>query len=609
LENDMQPPQKQQQSRDSFFAELSAAAQAKAKAEAEHNAGNGAGGGAGGGSRGTGLGNTGLDGGGLGGGGRSSAGQAAQPTSLPSLPPLPEWPADGRRERGRGIDVSGIQVSGIQVSDAWPQEMHYLQDIRDDIRDLGGLREIQDILAPSAAPAAQTAQNPRVAHVTDRRTARRRAGDAEDAKDEINAPAAAAPWIRPDWMTRERSPLDQSAPPPPLPMRGTGEHAAAAAESSGGAGLAHDASNLLAALMLYSELLAMPGVLAEGHRHYADDLNLLAERCQRLIDRLVSFGGAVDREREQPSTRARVSLVDVLMRCEGLLSTLARRSLQITFGAQAALPVAIAPEPLERILVNLVKNATQATRQGGAVRLGVGLSAEPETGETAARPRSPRREAGQGGGLTISLPTMVLTVDDSGCGMTEAQIERVLQPAAPVADGRRQGIGLRVVRELVTASCGQLRIFSLVGVGTRVEIRWPVSSGEAASPGEQPASGTLLGSAGTAPARAAIPGRIARMEMVADQGTAPTPHLAAEPHPGQNGRPGRGPSSGPGFDADSGWNSARTFKTDSRLASVPAVGKLTEAERRLLESHGRTGKGAVSCSPGFHQNRKGAIAC
>ena len=57
------------------------------------------------------------------------------------------------------------------------------------------------------------------------------------------------------------------------------------------------------------------------------------------------------------------------MRCEGLLSTLTRGSLQVTFGAQAALPIAIAPEPLERILVNLVKNAARAT--GTVVRCGL----------------------------------------------------------------------------------------------------------------------------------------------------------------------------------------------------------------------------------------------
>src|SRR6476620_7798426 len=42
-----------------------------------------------------------------------------------------------------------------------------------------------------------------------------------------------------------------------------------------GAGLAHDAGNLLGALSLYSELLSAPGVLNEEYREYATELRML----------------------------------------------------------------------------------------------------------------------------------------------------------------------------------------------------------------------------------------------------------------------------------------------------------------------------------------------
>src|SRR5579875_1626651 len=56
------------------------------------------------------------------------------------------------------------------------------------------------------------------------------------------------------------------------------------AESSG---LAHDAGNLLAALSLYCDLLSVPGVLKPEHRHYAEELHLLANRSSRLLNRLL----------------------------------------------------------------------------------------------------------------------------------------------------------------------------------------------------------------------------------------------------------------------------------------------------------------------------------
>ena len=55
-----------------------------------------------------------------------------------------------------------------------------------------------------------------------------------------------------------------------------------------GAGLVHDAGNLLGALSLYSDLLAMPGVLHEEHKEYAAELKLLSDRSWALIGRLVN---------------------------------------------------------------------------------------------------------------------------------------------------------------------------------------------------------------------------------------------------------------------------------------------------------------------------------
>src|SRR6516165_4280045 len=54
-----------------------------------------------------------------------------------------------------------------------------------------------------------------------------------------------------------------------------------------GAGLAHDAGNLLGALSLYSELLAAPGVLNEEYREFATELRMLSERSHAMITRLV----------------------------------------------------------------------------------------------------------------------------------------------------------------------------------------------------------------------------------------------------------------------------------------------------------------------------------
>ena len=282
------------------------------------------------------------------------------------------------------------------------------------------------------------------------------------------------------------------------------------------------------------------------------------------------------------------SLVDLLMRWGSVLSTLAHGTLDISFGPQSATPVAVTAESLERILVNLVKNATAATIEGGAIRIGVGVS------DAQARSipiEGAEWEAGDHAGSNVAgavCRSVVLTVDDSGCGMSEAQVQKILQAEAfqgteaelglddtrkaegmlragdvsrlredeilstaqsghaatpravdrpgayrlraldePIREEARgdpqfagagrlvsvsspfseadkaavsftpggvqlpsdggvssqskigRGLGLRVVRGLVTASGGTLAVHSRLGRGTRIEVRWPSATSEA----------------------------------------------------------------------------------------------------------------------------------
>jgi len=67
-----------------------------------------------------------------------------------------------------------------------------------------------------------------------------------------------------------------------------------------------------------------------------------------------------------------------------------------------------------------------------------------------------------------------LTVEDSGCGMPPEQLDRLLSGGRAPSRGSH-GIGLRVVRDLVADSGGDLRVMSAPGVGTRVQIEWPMA--------------------------------------------------------------------------------------------------------------------------------------
>jgi signal transduction histidine kinase len=334
-------------------------------------------------------------------------------------------------------------------------------------------------------------------------------------------------------------------------------------------GLLHDARNLMGALGLYCDLLAVPGVLKPEHRHYAEEVRLLGSRSgaliEHLMERVVPLPGetsadGTDRETSalpaglgcaaqagalmstggpggDAETAAQpVSLRAVVERCAGLLSRVAGgRSIEVSIGAAAAVPVRVAEEVVERILVNLVRNAAAALaghppshspasdlngsrgcagasgaikRVGtgavpgsrasireikadgiagvppGTIRVGVGLLGD-RVGE--ARPWPFRR--------------VRLVVEDSGCGMEPEQLEWLLRGGRAPARSNH-GIGFRVVRELVEASGGELRAMSALGTGTRVQIEWPMAAMAALESGHGEATDTpdLFGK-GQPPAR------------------------------------------------------------------------------------------------------------
>ena len=289
----------------------------------------------------------------------------------------------------------------------------------------------------------------------------------------------------------------------------------------------HDARNLMGAIGLYCDLLSMPDVLKPEHHHYAEELRLLGTRSGALIQHLMqprtlvsraqggpgagagweagvarslalakvraAEGGPVESPVSPPSP---VSLRRIVEHCSGLLSQVAGgRAIEVSYGAAASVPLPVEEEAVERILMNLVRNSAAA--MGAPDRPndpgGDGGGPAGDALRSAARSTVLERIADGtadetpgairiGVGLPINrvddprpwpLRRVRLTVEDSGCGMSPEQLERILGRARAPSRGRR-GIGFRVVRELVDASCGDLRMSSAPGIGTRVQIEWPV---------------------------------------------------------------------------------------------------------------------------------------
>ena len=280
-------------------------------------------------------------------------------------------------------------------------------------------------------------------------------------------------------------------PPFPLPRKGNPP----TLREEGGdalalAGITHDARNLVTALGLCAELISQPGVLGPRHGHFGVQIRSIAETSGQLVQRLASLCRQTAQAQESPVTEALV--IDLSASVEKMRSLLSAIAGPVTEVQVACLPCAgalrLTEESLARILVNLVRNAADAMPTGGRVRIttqrgggesfrwvldGDGMG---EEGSQYLWDDSPHA----GGGLS---GTVLLTVEDSGPGIPTAFMERVFESGFTTRHGgqgwpeaQHHGLGLSIVRELVEAAGGTVRVVTPPIRGARFEIELPLTN-------------------------------------------------------------------------------------------------------------------------------------
>jgi nitrogen fixation/metabolism regulation signal transduction histidine kinase len=144
----------------------------------------------------------------------------------------------------------------------------------------------------------------------------------------------------------------------------------------------------------------------------------------------------------------------------------------IEFRVEAERPVPVAwadTGQLQRVLVNLIKNALESMDGKGSITLRV------------------RRDdaAGAAGAATAGAPDVVLEVEDSGPGMDPATLERAAHPGF-TTKSTGSGLGLTLVQRIVEQHGGRFALESSPGVGTRAAIHLPAArEGENAEGGRE----------------------------------------------------------------------------------------------------------------------------
>lgn len=221
-------------------------------------------------------------------------------------------------------------------------------------------------------------------------------------------------------------------------------------------GVAHDFNNLLTVILGNAELLT-EALAGDPETHeLAEMIVNAAQRGADLTQRLLAFA------RKQALEPQAVDVNELIERLDGLLRRTLGEHVTIDMQCGADLYQALVdPGQLETALLNLAINARDAMGASGRLTIATeNCVVEPAPGADG-----------------MGLPPghyLRLSVADTGSGIAPEHLDRVFEPFFTTkAAGKGTGLGLAMVYGFIKQTGGDVRLDSVPGRGTRVDLFLP----------------------------------------------------------------------------------------------------------------------------------------
>ncbi|HNX20435.1 MAG TPA: ATP-binding protein [Acidobacteriota bacterium] len=125
------------------------------------------------------------------------------------------------------------------------------------------------------------------------------------------------------------------------------------------------------------------------------------------------------------------------------------------------------PDQIEQVLINLLKNAAEASSPGGTIRLRV----QPLPGPTPGR----RRGHGAGPAADGLAGGVQIQVEDHGSGIAAETLKTLFEPFTTTKPGG-SGLGLYISHDIVKRHGGRLAVSSEPGRGTTFTVELPLEN-------------------------------------------------------------------------------------------------------------------------------------
>lgn len=223
------------------------------------------------------------------------------------------------------------------------------------------------------------------------------------------------------------------------------------------AGIAHELNNPLTGVLTFTSLMRKKAL--EGSED-AEDLDLVireTKRCASIIRRLLDFA------REKVPVKGFFNLNQVLEDTVRFVERPASlQKIVITMNLDPDLPQIWGDADLiKQVAMNILVNAQQAIDGAGTIT----VVTRAYMAKTSLQNEEKR------------TPMVELAIKDTGCGIPEANMQRIFDPFFTSKEvGKGTGLGLSVSYGIVKAHGGEIKVASVVGQGTTFRILLPITS-------------------------------------------------------------------------------------------------------------------------------------
>ena len=233
-------------------------------------------------------------------------------------------------------------------------------------------------------------------------------------------------------------------------------------------GVAHDFSNLLVAILGYTDLAISEVADLNIQRGHLNEIKHASESAANMTRRLLAFS------RQQSIEPSLVYVNDLIDGINLMINRLLPENIEVKIkrADNRNLPVMADAGQIEQVLVNLAVNARDAMKRGGKLTIESSLE---NIDDDSTRQNS----------LVPSGEYVVIKVADTGSGMSQEIQQRIFEPFfSTKPEGAGTGLGLAVVSSIIKQHQGFINLESLPGLGTTFSIYLPVALGKRRAQGK-----------------------------------------------------------------------------------------------------------------------------